>query len=347
MGCARWGQYEGNYYWGAVPVAFYYSDNKLHFQHQDWVGTERMRTSYNGAVEGTYDSLPFGDGITLNGLDQDADHSVGLDYDLSLTHHAQFRQYSQVEGRWLSPDPYMGSYNFANPQSLNRYAYVGNNPLAFVDPSGLVTCNYCDDGGGGGGWGLGSDGSLPCNDQDPFFCGTGFPDPTSWYCQHNPCRNQSSGGGGGGGAPSKPAQPTACQVKTLNAINSQFGTNLTSANILPTSDPNPTAGGQINTNFGVVSGLSPAQFNAIHSGRFAPSGVFGFITGYGSSLHVVAGPSGLDPSANLFGASNIGGMYSAGFTAHFDSAWAYNPFGALLHYLIDVRGHGSHRQPCP
>jgi hypothetical protein len=82
----------------------------------------------------------------------------------------------------------------------------------------------------------------------------------------------------------------------LNAINSQFGTNLTAANILPTSDPNPTAGGgQINTNFGVVSGLSSGQFNAIQAGRFAPSGVFGFLTGYGSSLHVVAGPSGLDP----------------------------------------------------
>jgi hypothetical protein len=133
----------------------------------------------------------------------------------------------------------------------------------------------------------------------------------------------------------------------LNAINSQFGTNLTAANILPTSDPNPqTNGGQVNTNFGVVAGLSAAQFNAIQSGRYAPPGVFGFLTGYGASLHVVAGPSGLDPSANMFGSSNIGGMYSVGFTAHFDSAWANNPLGALLHYLIDVRGHGAHRQPC-
>ena len=39
-------------------------------------------------------------------------------------------------GRWTAPDPYNGSYDLANPQSLNRYAYVNNNPLGFVDPSG-------------------------------------------------------------------------------------------------------------------------------------------------------------------------------------------------------------------
>lgn len=93
-------QFEADYNWGGSPVAFYYNNNKTHFPHQDWVGTERMRTSYNGAVEGTYDSLPFGDGITLNGTDQDANHSVGLNYDpWSVTHHAQFRQYAQIEGR--------------------------------------------------------------------------------------------------------------------------------------------------------------------------------------------------------------------------------------------------------
>lgn len=31
-----------------------------------------------------------------------------------------------------------GSYSFSNPQTLNRYAYALNNPLAFRDPSGLI-----------------------------------------------------------------------------------------------------------------------------------------------------------------------------------------------------------------
>jgi hypothetical protein len=51
--------------------------------------------------------------------------------------HAQFRQYSNMQDRWMSPDPYEGSYDVTNPQSFNRYVYVGNNPLGLTDPSGL------------------------------------------------------------------------------------------------------------------------------------------------------------------------------------------------------------------
>jgi hypothetical protein len=45
-------QLKGKYYWGSKPVA-YYANSAAHFEHQDWLGTERVRTSYNGAVEGT------------------------------------------------------------------------------------------------------------------------------------------------------------------------------------------------------------------------------------------------------------------------------------------------------
>jgi hypothetical protein len=47
------------------------------------------------------------------------------------------REYDPSLGRWLSadtivPDP-------ANPQSLNRFSYVYNNPLKYVDPTGHLT----------------------------------------------------------------------------------------------------------------------------------------------------------------------------------------------------------------
>lgn len=44
------------------------------------------------------------------------------------------RWYDPNSGRFVSKDPYEGSID--NPLSLNRYGYVANNPLKYVDPSG-------------------------------------------------------------------------------------------------------------------------------------------------------------------------------------------------------------------
>lgn len=131
---------QGQYYWGSTPVAFHKSST-AHFQHQDWMGTERVRTTYTGAVEGTFTSLPFGDDLTQttpSGSDTDAYHYGMLDHDYETdTEHAQFRQYSSAQGHWMSPDPYSGSYDLSNPQSMDRYTYALNNPLSFIDPTGL------------------------------------------------------------------------------------------------------------------------------------------------------------------------------------------------------------------
>jgi RHS repeat-associated protein len=157
-------QQKGKYYWGANPVA-YYAGNATHFEHQDWLGTERARTTYNASVEGSFTSLPFGDGYTPSGADGDANHFAMLDHDTETnTDHAQFRQYSNSQGRWMRPDPDGGSYKIRNPQSFNRYVYTANRPLSITDPLGLdgpddpcndplsgVVCYENDDGGGGGG----------------------------------------------------------------------------------------------------------------------------------------------------------------------------------------------------
>jgi hypothetical protein len=52
----------------------------------------------------------------------------------------------------MSPDP-SGEYyaNLANPQTLNLYAFVANNPLKYTDLFGLMICACGDDDGGGGG----------------------------------------------------------------------------------------------------------------------------------------------------------------------------------------------------
>ena len=171
---------QGQTYWGSMPIEFSEA-GAAHFQQEDYLGTERVRTTYNGSVEGSFLSLPFGDGFSQSGADNDPYHFATLDHDYSSnTDHSQYRQYSNEEGRWMSPDHYSGSYDITNPQSMNRYAYVLNNPLSFVDPLGLKlpdggggstcandpTCNGSLGPGGGGPGGGCSDAS--CGTGDPF-----------------------------------------------------------------------------------------------------------------------------------------------------------------------------------
>jgi RHS repeat-associated protein len=137
---------EGRIYWGdGQQIAYRSIDGTTYFDHQDMLGTERMRTNYGGSVGSSYHSLPWGDGYTATvnntGADQDNLHFAGLDRDAeSGTEHAQFRNYASAQGRWLAPDPYVGSYALSNPQSMNRYAYALNNPTSAIDPSGLADC---------------------------------------------------------------------------------------------------------------------------------------------------------------------------------------------------------------
>ena len=56
-------------------------------------------------------------------------------------------------GRFMSPDWSDGpdsipNAKLANPQSLNLYSYVYNNPLSRVDPDGHATWGDCNDGSG-------------------------------------------------------------------------------------------------------------------------------------------------------------------------------------------------------
>jgi RHS repeat-associated protein len=190
---------EGRNYWNGNQIAHRALDGNTYFEQRDWIGTERLRTSYTGAA--SFTSEPFGDGfkptIAINdGSNQDNGQFALLDYDQeSGTSHAQYRQYSNTQGRWLRPDPYYGSYDLSNPQSFNRYAYALNIPLSLTDPLGLMTegpaeycgdsCSacayddntvYCDPGetsggpsggaGGAGGGGAAGPGSAPSNNPN-------------------------------------------------------------------------------------------------------------------------------------------------------------------------------------
>jgi RHS repeat-associated protein len=206
---------EGRIYWGGQQFAYRSTDGTTYFDHQDMLGTERMRTNYAGSVGSSYVSLPWGDGFTAtvnaSGADQDNEHFAGLERDAeSGTEHAQFRNYASAQGRWLAPDPYTGSYDLTNPQSMNRYAYALNNPTSMLDPSGLdpvcsvdpdtglleCTPYYSGDGPSDpvGCISSGTQGCIPTNCASPYGC-DGPPPPGT----------QSTGGGGGSLGPLRTA----------------------------------------------------------------------------------------------------------------------------------------------
>jgi RHS repeat-associated protein len=132
---------DGTAYWGSTPIDGYPPNSTSHFRYRDWLGSLRMETDAQGTVTLNRTNLAFGDSATntLGSRDVSFDGFAGYwDGATSDTNHAPFREYSNLAGRWMSPDPYDGSYRPMNPQSLNRYSYVLNNPLSFTDQTGLV-----------------------------------------------------------------------------------------------------------------------------------------------------------------------------------------------------------------
>ncbi len=132
----------GEIYAGASHLATY-KNSTTYFIHSDWLGTERVRSDKSGASYATCTSLPFGDWLACSGpSDPSPLHFTGKEHDLE-TGLDDFgaRYYTASLGRWMTPDwsarqdpiPYA---DLRNPQSLNLYAYVGNNPVTRLDPDG-------------------------------------------------------------------------------------------------------------------------------------------------------------------------------------------------------------------
>jgi RHS repeat-associated protein len=112
------------------------------FRLTDWLGTMRATTDAAGVWQGGCTGLPFGGGQACNGNIPDPHHFTGKERDAeSGNDYFEARYYASSMGRFLSPDwsaqeepvPYA---NLDDPQSLNLYSYVRNNPLTNVDPDG-------------------------------------------------------------------------------------------------------------------------------------------------------------------------------------------------------------------
>ncbi|HWQ31397.1 MAG TPA: RHS repeat-associated core domain-containing protein, partial [Blastocatellia bacterium] len=124
-------------------------DNQLQWLVQDHLGSTRMVVDRSGSLAGVKrtDYLPFGEEIpggvgirtASNGYvasqvrqkhtGYERDSETGLDY-------AQARYFSSVQGRFTSADDHLNDTRNSDPASWNLYAYVRNNPLRYVDPTG-------------------------------------------------------------------------------------------------------------------------------------------------------------------------------------------------------------------
>ena len=111
---------------------------QVEYYHLDALGSVRVVTDDAGQVIARHDFLPFGEEWNpqstakekrlFTGHERDAE--TGLDY-------FGARYYRPQVGRFTTVDPVMNvKGNLVNPKKWNRYAYVLNNPLIFIDRGG-------------------------------------------------------------------------------------------------------------------------------------------------------------------------------------------------------------------
>lgn len=137
---------------GSITAEYVYLNSKplakiegtnVYYYHNDHLATPQKLTDSTGTVVWAADYKPFGEAtITVSTITNNLrfpgqyfDAETGLNYNF-------FRDYNPVIGKYISKDP------IGLAGGINLYAYVGNNPVNFRDPYGLLT-TYGGYGGGG------------------------------------------------------------------------------------------------------------------------------------------------------------------------------------------------------
>jgi RHS repeat-associated protein len=149
------------------------------YYQQDHLST-RLMTDSTGTKIGEQGHFPYGETWYLNNTttkweftSYERDAESGNDYAMARYHVNRL-------GRFSSPDLLSGSTG--DPQSLNKFTYVRNDPANGVDPSGTVSCWWPDSCGGedpGGGDGGGGCSFGSCNEDPPSG---GHPDTCGTFC---------------------------------------------------------------------------------------------------------------------------------------------------------------------
>ncbi|HET9783770.1 MAG TPA: RHS repeat-associated core domain-containing protein, partial [Terriglobales bacterium] len=133
----------GNLLRGEFPLpggaeAVYSAATLQYFVHSDNLGSARLATTPSGGVYSSNAYAPYGETYAQTGaynrdFTGQRQDIIGGQYDFLM------RELSQVQGRWWTPDPAgLAAVDPTDPQTWNRYAYVGGRPLSAVDLLGMV-----------------------------------------------------------------------------------------------------------------------------------------------------------------------------------------------------------------
>jgi len=129
--------------------------SSVYYYFSDHLGSSRVITDANGNTCYDADFTPYGYEIAYTNTCPQNYKFTGKERDTE-TQNDYFiaRYYPNNLGRFLSPDEFTGGpvsaygpadpappgalpyANILNPQSLNKYSYVYNNPLRYIDPDG-------------------------------------------------------------------------------------------------------------------------------------------------------------------------------------------------------------------
>lgn len=108
--------------------------DQINFFHGDQINSSNIITDSAGNRSGLYEYDPYGRVVTHTGVDvkhrftgQEADDSTGLYYYNARYLDPELGRF--INADWIVPDA-------NNPQDLNRYSYVNNNPIRYTDPTG-------------------------------------------------------------------------------------------------------------------------------------------------------------------------------------------------------------------
>jgi RHS repeat-associated protein len=144
----------------------------VHYYFADHLGSASLITDASGNVQKEADYYPYGGEIVISGSDANHYKFTGKERDETGLDEFGARYYSSQMGRFMTADwgaiPMAVPYAvLGNPQTLNLYSYVENNPATSTDPDGHVPPDglYHGDAFGGA--------SISGDDVGNFFAGLG------------------------------------------------------------------------------------------------------------------------------------------------------------------------------